>query len=413
MLFPSSAVSTVPHRVAVTGAGIITALGNGWTANAAGLRVGRRASRPVTLFSVEGQRAKEAAQVELPSRLPRSRLRRHQKQRLDRATRLLLHATREAWGASGWQSPEAIPFVLGMTSGGMSEGETYLKTAMETPSRLWRQPTRALAYQAQTQARWVAEALGLTGPIRIVSHACASGADAIGQAWEMVRRGRAPRALAGGYDMLSRLVFAGFDSLQALSTTTCRPFDATRDGLALGEGAAVLALEDLEFARQRGANVLAEIVGYGAALDRHHVAQPDPDGSATLAAMQAACAAAGITPAEVDYLNAHGTATPLNDAAESRAIARWAGEAAGGIALSSVKASVGHTLGAAGAVEAVACLMALREGWLPPETGIGEVEPLCPCPLVTVPTDAQPRVALSNSIGFGGANATLIFRRFP
>jgi 3-oxoacyl-[acyl-carrier-protein] synthase II len=411
MLFPPPNRPATPHRVAVTGAGIVSALGVGWRANADGFRVGRRAFRPVTRFPVTAQRAKIAAEADLPERLPASRLTSRQERRLDHATRLLLHATREAWERSGWQSPEAVPLVLGMTSGGMDDGQAYFLHARQTPERRRGQPTRSLVYQAQTQGRWVAEALGLTGPIRVVSHACASGADAIGQAWEYIRRGHSPRALAGGYDMLSRLVFAGFDSLQALSTTTCRPFDAERDGLALGEGAAVLALEDWASARERGADILGELIGFGAALDLHHVAQPDPEGDATLAAMRAACAVADVTPAEVDYLNAHGTGTRLNDTAESRAIARWAGDAAARIPLSSTKAAVGHTLGAAGAIEAVVCLMTLREGWLPPETGIGRVEPACPCPLVREPVVTHPRVALSNSIGFGGANATLIFRR--
>jgi 3-oxoacyl-[acyl-carrier-protein] synthase II len=246
----------------------------------------------------------------------------------------------------------------------------------------------------------------------VLSHACASGADAIGHAWEWVRRGHADRVLTGSHDVLSQLVFAGFDSLQLLSPTRCRPFDATRDGLALGEGAAVLALEGLGSAQRRGAEILGEIVGFASAGDPHHVAQPHPEGDAALAAMQAAAAVAGLEPGQVSYINAHGTGTMLNDSAESRAIARWAGPAAARIPLSSTKASVGHTLGAAGGVEAAVCLMTLREQWLPPERGIAVTEPLCPCPLVREPRAARVDIALSNSLGFGGANSTLIFRRW-
>jgi 3-oxoacyl-[acyl-carrier-protein] synthase II len=218
--------------------------------------------------------------------------------------------------------------------------------------------------------------------------------------------------LAGGYDALSLLVFAGFDSLQALSPTVCRPFDAHRDGLALGEGAAVMTLETLESARHRNAAILGELLGYGAAIDLHHLTQPYPEGDAALASMHTACAAAGVTPAEVDYLNAHGTGTPLNDSSEARAIHRWAGDRAATLPVSSTKAGVGHLLGAAGAVEAVVCLMALREQWLPPQTTLETPDPLCRFPIVRQPASARLEVALSNSFGFGGANATLVLRRW-
>src|SRR4029453_16281320 len=166
-------------------------------------------------------------------------------------------------------------------------------------------------YQAQRQVLDLADAFGFRGPITIIANACASGANAIGHAWELVRRGHAERVLTGGYDALSQLVFAGFDSLQALSPTQCRPFAARRDGLALGEGAAVLTLETLDSARKRNAEILGEIVGYGAATDAHHLTQPHPNGDAALASMTAACDAAKLPADRVDYVNAHGTGTPL------------------------------------------------------------------------------------------------------
>jgi 3-oxoacyl-[acyl-carrier-protein] synthase II len=259
----------------------------------------------------------------------------------------------------------------------------------------------------------VAEAFGFHGPILIIANACASGGNALGQAWEILRSGRSERALAGGYDTLTQFVFAGFDSLQAISPGGCRPFDARRDGLTIGEGAAMLALETLPAAVRRGAEILGELIGYGSALDRFHLTQPNPDGDAGLAAMNEACAEARVNPAEIDYVNAHGTGTPLNDCSEAVAINRWAGPRARTLPVSSTKASIGHLLGGAGAVEAVACLMALREQWLPPETTVETPDPICQFPLVRQPMDARCRVALSNSFGFGGANATLIFRRFP
>jgi 3-oxoacyl-[acyl-carrier-protein] synthase II len=302
--------------------------------------------------------------------------------------------------------------MLGTTGGGMALGETYFRQATETPERLRGQPTRAVYYQSQTQGRTVAEALGLGGEVRIVSNACATGSNAIGEAWALLRRGRAECVLTGAYDALSQLIFAGFDSLQALSPTVCRPFDAERDGLALGEGAAMLVLETLESARRRGATILGEIIGYGSFLDTHHLTQPHPEGDAALAAMTLACESAGITPAEVDYLNAHGTGTPLNDGAEARAIQRWAGARAATLPVSSTKASIGHLLGGSGAVEAVVCLMALREQWLPPELAFEQPDPACTFPVVRRPQDARLNIALSNSFGFGGVNATLLFRRW-
>ncbi len=325
---------------------------------------------------------------------------------------MLLLAAHEAWTQSGWQPEANLPVVLGTTSGEMSLGQDYLRQAIDAPHHAKAQPTRATYYQTQRQARDVCEAFGFQGPVMIIANACASGANAVGHAWELVRTGRAEKVLTGGYDALCHLTFAGFDSLQALAPTPCRPFDAERNGLTLGEGAAVLTLETLASAQQRGAEIIGEILGYGASTDVHHLTQPHPEGDAALAAMNAACAVAGVTPEQVDYINAHGTATPQNDATETAAINRWAGEHTKNLRVSSTKAGIGHLLGAAGAVEAVVCLMALRGQWLPPEIALRKVDPACRFPIVREPVDKKIDVALSNSFGFGGANATLIFRRW-
>ena len=412
MMFPAPPLPTEPPRVVVTGAGIVTALGRGWPANAAGFRAGRTAFRAVTQFDASRQRVKKAAEADLPAQMPATRLTARQAARLDRASALLLLACVEAWQQSGWEAADDIPVVLGTTSGGMPLGEDYFRQAVRTPHRHRHQPTRAFHYQAHAQGRIVLDALGLGGTLSIVSNACASGTCAIGEAWELIRRGAAERVFTGGYDALSQFVFSGFDALQALSPTSCRPFAQTRDGLAVGEGAAMLALETLASARQRNAEILGEIIGYASTIDRHHLTQPQPDGDTAFAAMTAACATAGVTPAEVDYLNAHGTGTPLNDAAEAAAINRWAGARADTLPVSSTKAGIGHLLGAAGAVEAVVCLMALGGQWLPPELIADPPDPVCRFPLVTRPQDARLRTALSNSFGFGGVNATLIFRRW-
>jgi 3-oxoacyl-[acyl-carrier-protein] synthase II len=331
---------------------------------------------------------------------------------MDRAAKLLLHAAHEAWEQSAWTPDDNIPIVLGTTGGGMSLGEAIYRNAIRQPASRRGQATRVVHYQPQRQAMVLAEALGFSGPITIIANACASGANAIGHAWELLRRGHAQRVLAGGYEGLSQLIFSGFDSLQALSPTECRPFDAQRDGLALGEGAAILTLETLEHAIRRQANILGEIVGYGAFTDGHHLTQPHPQGVAALAAMNAACESAGLSPEQIGYVNAHGTGTPLNDSAEAAALNCWAGTRAKNLPVSSTKASIGHLLGAAGAVEVVICLMALRGRWLPPTSTFRTPEACCTFPVLRDPIDIKIEYALTNSFGFGGANASLILRRW-
>ncbi len=412
MLFPSSSMGQ-PHRVVVTGAGIITSLGLGWQVNAVGFRSGRRAFREVTLFDTTRQRARIAAEVSMPACLPATRLSRRSEARMNRAGRILLHAAHEAWMQSGWGEQSSTPVALGTTSGEMVLGEAYLKQALTAPKSLRGQAARVVGYQVQRQGLDLCNALNLTGPLTTVSNACASGANAIGQAWDWIRQGRFPRVLAGGYDALCQLTFAGFDSLQALSSRPCQPFLADRSGLTLGEGAALLAMETLASAERRGAVILGEIIGYGAVNDSHHLTQPHPEGRAALSAMTLACARAGIKPDQVDYLNAHGTATQQNDATEAMAINQWAGSHVNRLAVSSTKSAIGHLLGAAGAVEAVVCLMALQGQWMPPQTAEGAPDPICQFNLVRQPTDQSCRIALSNSFGFGGANASLVFQRWP
>jgi 3-oxoacyl-[acyl-carrier-protein] synthase II len=416
VLFPPT-VSTHPRRVVVTGAGIITAYGPGWELNAEGFRWGRTAFKPVTLFDVSRQRVQKAAQAEVPSSFPCARLGRRKASRLERAAKLLFCAADEAVRQAGWPQQIATPLVLGTTSGGMARGEEFFRAAISSAKEC-RQATRVTYYLAQRQALDLAEAYDLRGPITIIANACAAGANAVGHAYRLVQSGQFDRSIAGGYDALSQLVFAGFDSLQALSPTLCRPFDANRDGLSLGEGAAVLTLETLESATKRGAEILGEIAGYGAATDPHHLTQPHPQGDAALITMKAACAEARVQPPQISYINAHGTGTPLNDISETHAINRWAGADIERIRVSSTKAGIGHLLGAAGAVESVVCVMALKEQWLPPMTTTQTPDPEVRFKLVQKPTKAKElerpfEYALSNSFGFGGANASLLFRKFP
>ncbi|MDB6134486.1 MAG: 3-oxoacyl-ACP synthase [Verrucomicrobiales bacterium] len=411
----------VPHRVVVTGAGIVTAHGCGWQANADAVREGRVSLKPVTLFDVTRQRVGAAGQVDLPDTMPPHRLPPRTVGRLDRGSHLLLHALHETLKSAGWTEGGMdekdtllpVPLCLGTSAGAMTLGEEFHRRTLAQPDRRGGQTTRALFYQTHTQSVMAARAFGITGPVTLLSNACASGANAIGHAFQLLRRGQAPRALAGGYDALCHLVFAGFDSLKALSTTRPRPFDSARDGLALGEGAALLALETLEHATARGARILAEVTGYGASTDLHHLTQPDPEGGAALDSMAQACRMAGTSAEGIDYLNSHGTGTPLNDSAEGRAIQRWAGEHVGHIAVSSTKGGMGHLLGGAGAVEAVISLMALHEDFLPPNVAVDAADAVCTFALVQRPEARALRAVLTNSFGFGGSNATLVFRKPP
>lgn len=395
----------------VTGCGMVTPLGLGVTANTEGFRTGQTAFRPVTVFDVTRQRVRTAAQVDLPDALPVA-LKPRQARLLDRAGRMLLWAAHEATQQARWDATTPASLVVGTTGGGMSLGETYYRTALREPLTCRQQPTRTIGYQAPRQVALVAQACGVHGPSNVIANACASGANAIGHAWELVRTGRTERVLAAGYDAISQLIFAGFDSLQALSPTQCRPFDAHRDGLALGEGAAALTLETLDSAQARNATILAEIVGYGAATDLHHLTQPHPQGDAALATMTEACRTAGLEPRDIDYVNAHGTGTPLNDSAEAIAITRWADADAAQLRVSSTKAGIGHLLGAAGAVEAAVCVLALRGQWLPPMRATQTPDAACGFRLVTQPESARLVNVMTNSFGFGGANATLILRRW-
>lgn len=403
-----------PHRVVVTGAGIITAMGQGFEENARGFREGRVALRPVTVFDSSRQRVHRGGEVVFGKALPGTRISARQAARLDRATRLLLHAGSEACGHAGWEGDllrDPVPISLGTSAGAMALGENYYKGKSGNPGCARGMATLASCYQPQSQARVFADAFGIHGTVSVIANACASGANAIGHAFHLVKWGHAPRAVCGGYDAIAEMVFAGFDSLQALSLTTPRPFDATRDGLALGEGAAVLTLERLEDARRRGAPILAEIAGYGASTDLHHLTQPHPQGDAALRSMSAACEEARASARDIQYVNAHGTGTPLNDVSEAHAIRRWAGDA-GGVMVSSTKGSIGHLLGAAGAVEAAICIMALRGGWVPPNVPVAAPDPAVAFDLVRSPREAALEAALTNSFGFGGANASLVIRRF-
>jgi 3-oxoacyl-[acyl-carrier-protein] synthase II len=394
----------IPQQVAIVAAGVVSPLGFGLAETLDSLRRAKDCVTEVTRFSVAECRCKTAGQVPDDRLLagPNKRLR---AKRLHRASHMMIQALREAMMQVPQFEPELT--VIGTTSGGMSYGEQYYRSLCRS-GNLRHAPTWIANYPAQKPIIDAQEeVLGVSVPCQVIANACASGTNAIGHAFECIRSGRYQRVLTGGYDALSELVFTGFDSLQASTPEKCRPFDRNRAGMVLGEGAAILALENLELARKRGAPVLAEIVGYGISTDNFHITQPDPSGVGPRQAMERALQSAQISADEVDYINAHGTATVFNDAAEGKAISQLFN----GVPVSSTKSMMGHSLGAAGAVEAVISLLALRHRFLPPNINFDALDDGLQLNVVANESrSAVVRMALSNSFGFGGTNASILMR---
>ena len=392
-------------RVAVVAAGVVSPLGFRLTETLDSLRNSRNCISPVTRFSVGQCRCKTAGQVS-DDRLLATQAEAPRSRRLHRASHMMIQALTELVAQEPHFEPELT--VIGTTSGGMSYGEHYYRSLRQAGD-LRHAATWIANYPAQKPVIDAQESFGISSPCQVIANACASGTNAIGHAFECVRSGRYQRVLAGGYDALSELVFTGFDSLQASTPEKCRPFDRHRTGMVLGEGAALLALENLDSARRRGAPVLAEIIGYGISTDNFHITQPDPSGIGPRQAMERAVQSAHVAENEIDYINAHGTATLFNDAAEGKAINRFFN----GVPVSSTKSMMGHSLGAAGAIEAVVCLLALQHQFLPPNINFRAADD--DLDLNIVANESRPavlRTVLSNSFGFGGTNASILMRRF-
>lgn len=382
-------------------AGIVSPLGRGLGATERALREGRDCVAPVTAFDVATARCKTAGQVteEWLEDLRGSRAAR----RLHKSSLMMMAALRELRAADPGFEPEEM--IIGATGGGMTFGEAFYRSLGTRP---WdrRRAAWLANYNPQKAVLDAQEEAGLRIPSAIIANACASGSNAIGRAYELIRSGRRRAVLCGGYDSISELVFRGFDALQAATPERVRPFDAGRTGLVLGEGAALLALEEARHARERGAQILGYVAGYGISTDTHHITQPHPSGIGPRLAMERALASAGCGPESVDYINAHGTATAFNDATEGAAIAQLFGSR---VPVSSTKGMMGHALGGAGAIEAVIALVAIRGGFLPPNIHYATPDPAWALNIVANAARAiAPRRVVSNSFGFGGANAALV-----
>jgi len=408
-------------RVVITGMGLITALGHTVEETWEALCQGRSGIGPIRKFDASAYPVRFAGEVRdfEPSRyLEHKEIRRN-----DPFTHLAVAASRQALEQARLSITEQLaPYIgvcIGSGVGGlMTLHEQFAVLHEKGPARV--SPFLVPMMMINAAPGMVSLLTGAQGPAWAAVSACATGGNALGEAWETIRRGAAKAMLAGGAETaVTPLAMAAFANMHALSRRNedpqgaCRPFDAERDGFVMGEGAGMLLLEDLDFALERGAPILAELVGYGSTADAYHVTEPAPGGEGLVRAMERALQSAGLRPEEVKYINAHGTATRLNDATETQAIKTCFGSHAYQLAISSTKSMLGHTFGAAGAIEAAITVLSIVHRIIPPTINLDHPDPACD--LDYVPHQArrsEVRVALSNSMGFGGHNTCLAFKQY-
>jgi 3-oxoacyl-[acyl-carrier-protein] synthase II len=417
------------RRVVVTGLGMLTPLGCGVETTWRRIVEGRSGAKKVESFDVSDLPSKIACIIPRGDGSdgtynPERWMEPKEQRKVDDFIVYAMCAARQAIEDSGWkpESPEdqaATGVMIGSGIGGV-EGiaETAILLKERGPRRV--SPFFIPGRLINLASGYVSIEFGLKGPNHAVVTACSTGSHAIGDAGRLIALGDADVMLAGGAESpINRIALAGFAAARALSThfndtpeRASRPYDKDRDGFVMGEGAGVMVLEEYEHARKRGAKIYAELIGYGMSGDAYHITAPSPDGDGAFRSMQAALKRANITPSEIDYINAHGTSTPLGDELELGAVQRLVGNAAGRISMSSTKSAIGHLLGAAGAVEAIFSVLAIRDGIAPPTINLDN--PSVETAIDLVPHQARKRdigVALSNSFGFGGTNASLVFRR--
>jgi 3-oxoacyl-[acyl-carrier-protein] synthase II len=412
-------VGTDRRRVVVTGLGAITPVGADVPSTWEALKAGRSGVQQLT----------DDWAAELPARIaawaaadPATLIDRVQSRRLDRCEQFALVAAREAWAHAG--SPEVDPERLGVVVSSGIGGVASTLSAYDTlKDKGWQRlsPFTVPMLMPNGAAGWIAIELGARAGVHTTVSACASGAEAIGYAMDMIRSGRADVVLAGGTEAaIIQLNIAAFAAMRALSTRNdeperaSRPFDKGRDGFVLGEGAGMVVLESEEHAARRGANVLAVAAGVGYSSDAHHIAQPEPEGKGLRLVLSRALEDGGVSPSQVVHVNAHATSTPAGDVVEAQAIASALGDAAPGVVVSATKSMTGHLLGGAGAVESVAAILALRDRVAPPTINLDDPDDdagltISPQPQALTPRGDGPMAVINNSFGFGGANVALAF----
>lgn len=407
-------------RVVITGMGAITPIGKTHEELWASLKEGRHGIAPISAFDASDSPVKLAAEVKGFD--PTLYIEKKETRRMDRFCQFAVGAALDALKDSKTKFEDLDPYRVGVIMGSGIGGLQTMEA--EHTKLLEKGPDRVSVFFipmmiSNMAAGSIAMKTGFKGTNFCPVTACATSAHAVGEAFRAIKHGYLDACITGGSEAtVTRFAVAGFNNMTALSRSTdpdraSIPFDAQRDGFIIGEGGGVLVLEELEHAKARGAEIYAEVVGYGATCDAYHITSPSPDGQAAAKAMSLAIEEAGLKPDEIGYINAHGTSTPLNDKYETGAIKIAFGEAAGKVAISSTKSMTGHLLGAAGAVESIVCAMALKEGVIPPTIGYREADPECDLDYVTEGArKADLKAAISNSLGFGGHNATLCFKKY-
>jgi 3-oxoacyl-[acyl-carrier-protein] synthase II len=403
-------------RAVVTGLGTLNAVAQDVPEFARALQDGRCGIGPVTVFDTTDFRTHTGGEVKhfnptetIP---PEFSLK-----RMSRSDRLAFAAVLEALTDAGLMPvPQALrektAVVIGGGAGGMLECEAVYGDYLKNDGRSSRLSQFA-SFCCASSADHIAAKLGLMGPKTTFMTACSSGATAVGYARDLICRKMADVVVAGGTEPLCRITYAAFNALQAVDESFCKPFDKNRRGLSLGEGAGIVILESLEHARRRGAFIHGEVLGYGVSCDAHHMTAPDPEAGGAVRCMQAALRDAGVRAASIDYINAHGTATPANDVMETRGIKTVFGRRADTVPISSTKSMIGHTLGAAGAIETVACLLAITQDFIPPTIHLTEADPECDLDYVSEGSrPAEVNIVLSNSFAFGGNNTSVVLAKF-
>jgi len=401
-------------RVVVTGLGLVTPVGAGRPAFWAAITEGRSGIATVRSFDTSAYSVHIGAEVDGFD--PAAYVRAQSPASMGRASQLAIAAARLSLEDAGLDLSAANPRRLGVSMGSTS-GEPLYVEQYNDAKQAGALDALSVQVYGKYPCHWIpshmAAELGFGGPCLMIPTACAAGNYAIGYAFDCIRSGTADIMLAGGSDAFSRIPYTGFARLGAIAPERCQPFDRNRQGMVPGEGAAVLVLEKADAARARGATIYAEVKGYGLSCDAHHMTAGHPEGDGAVRAMEAAIADAGVSLDDVGYISAHGTGTPTNDRIESLALHRLFGDRAKSLPMSSVKSMLGHTMGAASAIEAAACSMALLTGVVPPTINYEEPDP--ECEVDCVPNEARqidPRVVLNNAYAFGGNNACLCLARW-
>jgi len=400
-------------RVVITGMGVVSAVGNSVPEFWDSLIQGKDGAKEITAFDASAYRIKRAAEVsglDLSAHFTARELR-----RLSRCDQFGLIAFREAWRSARLDQDSIdkrrVGVLLGAGSGGILSVEKYFRDVYLGKGRP--SPSLLISYSLATTTDLIAIESGLKGPRSTTATVCSSSSASIGVAFDLIQMGLADIMVSGGSDSLCEVSFSGFSSLKLVDPESCKPFDKRRQGLTIGEGAGILILEELGHALRREAPILSELIGYGICADAYHLTAPEPNGEGVERVIRMALSHARVFPEEVDTINAHGTATLFNDIAETRGIKRVFGERAREIPISGIKSMIGHCLGSAGGVEAVATVLTIKNGIVPPTIHYEVPDPHCDLyytPNHSIEKDV--RVAISNSFAFGGNNVCLVFKKF-